>query len=219
MPNDEDIVIWSGGKINKININSLNISEIPFQASANIKITRAVEFETPVSVDNFDAKVIRHALSPNEKSIVFNALEHLYSMSLPNGKPKRLTTSNDFEFQPSFSPDENSIIYVTWNDENLGAIDWISTFGGSSSKLTTQKGIYRNPSYSHDGKHIVYRKEGGNNEQGRTHSKNIGLYIMKADGSTTKHISKEGEYAIFSKDNKRIVYQKGGQFFGALTKN
>ena len=42
---------------------------------------------------------------------------------------------------------------------------------------------------------------------------------MKADGSTTKHISKEGDYAIFSKDNKRIVYQKGGQFFGALTKN
>ena len=123
MPNDEDIVIWSGGKINKININSLNISEIPFQASANIKITRAVEFETPVSADNFDAKVIRHALSPNEKSILFNALEHLYSMSLPNGKPKLLTTSNDFEFQPSFSPDENSIIYVTWNDENLGAID------------------------------------------------------------------------------------------------
>lgn len=71
MPNNEDIVIWSGGKINRININSLEMVNIPFQAEATIKIAEALEFDTPVSPESFDVKVIRHAVtSPDEKVIV-----------------------------------------------------------------------------------------------------------------------------------------------------
>ncbi|WP_179320257.1 amidohydrolase family protein [Winogradskyella helgolandensis] len=219
MPNNEDIVIWSGGKINKININSLKVSDIPFQANSTIKIAKAVEFDTPVAPDTFDAKVIRHATtSPDGKTIVFNALGYLYTQKLPNGKAKRLTTGTDFEFEPTFSPDGNSITYVTWNDQNLGAIYSIPSTGGTSTKLTSEKGIYRNPSYSRNGKHIVYRKENGNNEQGRTFSKKPGLYLMNSDGTNTKFVTKEGEFPMFNADDTRIIYQNGGQFFGALTK-
>ncbi|WP_458626179.1 amidohydrolase family protein [Winogradskyella sp. PC D3.3] len=219
MPNNEDIVIWSGGKINKININSLNVSDIPFEANATIKIAKAVEFDTPVAPDTFDAKVIRHATtSPDGKSIVFNALGYMYTQKLPNGKAKRLTKGTDFEFEPSFSPDGNTITYVTWNDQNLGAIYSIPSTGGTATKLTSEKGIYRNPSYSHNGKHIVYRKEGGNNEQGRTFSKKPGLYLMNSDGTNTKFVTKEGDFPMFNADDTRIIYQNGGQFFGALTK-
>ncbi len=219
MPNNEDIIIWSGGKINKININSLKVTDIPFQVDATIKMAKAIEFDTPVSPDTFNAKVIRHATtSPDGKSVVFNALGYLYIQKMPNGKAKRLTTGTDFEFEPAFSPDGNTITYVTWNDETLGAIYSIPTNGGTPKKLSSKKGIYRNPSYSHNGSFIVYRKEGGNNEQGRTFTKKTGLYIMNANGSNPKRISKEGDYPIFNKDNTRVIYQKGGQFFGTLTK-
>jgi Tol biopolymer transport system component len=219
MPNDEDIVIWSGGKIKRININTLGVSEIPFQVDAKIKIAKAIEVNSPVAPDKFDAKVIRHAVtSPDGKSVVFNALGYLHIQELPNGKAKRLTTGIDFEFEPTFSPDGNRITYVTWNDQNLGAIHSVSVISGTSTKLSSEKGIYRNPSYSNNGKHIVYRKEGGNNEQGHTFSKKTGLYLMNADGSNAKRITKEGDYPIFNGDDTRIIYQKGGQFFGALTK-
>ena len=219
MPNNEDIVIWYGGKINKINIKSLEVSNIPFQANATIKIAKAIEFDTPVAPDTFDAKVIRHATtSPDGTSIVFNALGYLYSQKLPNGKATRLTTGTDFEFEPAFSSDGNTITYVTWNDKELGAIYSVSSSGGLPTKLTSEKGIYRNPSYSHSGKQIVYRKENGNNEQGLTFSKNTGLYLMNSDGTNTKLIEKEGDYPMFSSDDTRIIYQKGGQFFGDLTK-
>ncbi|WP_225034575.1 amidohydrolase family protein [Winogradskyella sp. SM1960] len=219
MPNNEDIIIWSGGKINKININSLQVSDIPFEAKATIKIAKAVEFDTPVAPDTFDAKVIRHATtSPDGKFIVFNALGYLYKQELPNGKAKRLTSGTDFEFEPTFSPDGNTITYVTWNDEELGAIFSVSANGGIGTKLTSEKGIYRNPSYSHNGKHIVYRKESGNNDQGRTFTKKPGLYTMNSDGSNTKFIIKEGDFPRFNADDTRIVYQNGGQFFGSLTK-
>lgn len=219
MPNNEDIVFWSGGKINKLNINTLNVTDIPFQVDATIKIAKAVEFDTPVASDNFDAKVIRHAVtSPDEKTIVFNALGYLWSQELPNGTPKRLTSGTDFEFEPTFSPDGKTVSFVTWNDTTLGAVQSVSVSGGAITKLTSEKGIYRNPSYSHDGKHIVYRKEGGNNEQGRIFTKNTGLYIMSSDGSNTKLVTQQGDYPIFNTTNDRIIYQNGGQFFGALTK-
>ncbi|OUS02595.1 amidohydrolase [Flavobacteriales bacterium 33_180_T64] len=219
MPNNEDIVIWSGGKINKININTLSVSDIPFQVDATIKIAKAIEFDTPVAPNTFDAKVIRHAVtSPDEKTIVFNALGYLYTHKLPSGKAKRLTSGTDFEFEPAFSPDGQSIIYVTWNDQNLGAIYSIPFEGGIPTKLSDKKGIYRNPSYSHNGKLITYRKEGGNNEQGRTHSKKTGIYVMNSNGSNHKLITKEGDYPKFNAEDTKIIYQKGGQFFGALTK-
>ena len=171
-PNDDSIVFWSGGKINKVNVNTLQVTNIPFEAGTNIKIAKAVEFDTPVAPNSFNSKVIRDVkTSPNGKSIVFNALGYLYTMQLPKGKPKRLTQGTDFEFEPSFSPDGSQIVYITWNDENLGNIFSVSANGGTPKKLNSQKGIYRNPSFSNNGSKIVYRKEGGNGDQGRTFSK------------------------------------------------
>jgi Tol biopolymer transport system component/imidazolonepropionase-like amidohydrolase len=219
MPNNEDIVIWSGGKINKININNLTVTDIPFQVNTTIKIAQTLEFDTPVSPEYFEVKIIRHAeTSPNGKTIVFNALGYLWTQNLPNGKPKRLTSGSDFEFEPTFSPDGKNITYVTWNDSDLGAIYSIPVNGGTPKKLTTDKGIYRNPSYSSKGDHIVFRKERGNTDQGTSFAKNSGLYTMNIDGSNLKFITKEGVFPNFYVDDTRIMYQKGGGIMGDLTK-
>jgi len=184
-----------------------------------MKIAKAVEFDTPVSPETFEAKVIRNAVtSPDGKTVVFNALGYLWAQKLPDGTPKRLTSGTDFEFEPAFSPSGNEIVYVTWNDENLGAIYKIPVKGGSRTKLSTQKGIYRNPSFSHNGKHIAYIKEESNNEQGRTFDKKPGIYTMNADGTQVKFITKDGDYPIYNADDSRIIYQTGGVFFGELTK-
>tara|TARA_R110002073_G_scaffold303032_1_gene470907 strand:+ start:3555 stop:6815 length:3261 start_codon:yes stop_codon:yes gene_type:complete len=218
-PNDDSIVFWSGGKINKVNVNTLQVTNIPFEVNTKIKIAKAVEFDTPVAPNSFNAKVIRDVkTSPDGKNIVFNALGYLYTMKLPNGKPKRLTQGTDFEFEPSYSPNGSQIVYITWNDENLGSIYSVSSKGGTVKKLNSKKGIYRNPSYSNNGSKIVYRKEGGNGDQGRTFAKKTGLYVMNVDGSNNKFLIGQGDYPIFSKDDKRIIFQSGGTFGGALTK-
>jgi len=218
-PNDDSIVFWSGGKINKVNVNTLQVTNIPFEVNTKIKIAKAVEFDTPVAPETFDAKVIRDAkTSPDGKSLVFNALGYLYTMPLPNGTPKRLTNGNDFEFEPSFSNDGSQIVYVTWNDENLGGIYSIASRGGAPTKVTSEKGIYRNPSFSNDGKKITYRKEGGNGDQGRTFDKNPGLYIMNSNGSNNQFLTRQGDLPIFTKDDKRVMFQNGGTFGGAIIK-
>ena len=219
MPNNKEIVFWAGGKIQKINTETLQVTTIPFQVDTKIKIAETHRVQHQVDADEFTAKVIRHVkTSPDGKRIVFSALGHLWTKTLPNGKPKRLTKSTDLEFEPAFSPDGKEIVYVTWDDGKLGAIHKIPATGGSSTKLTSVKGIYRFPSFSNDGKHIVYGKQGGSNDQGHTFTKEPGVYMMDSNGDNAKKLTGNGLTPTFSVDDKRIFFQTGGQFFGSLTK-
>ncbi|MGK7391646.1 MAG: amidohydrolase family protein [Candidatus Cyclobacteriaceae bacterium M2_1C_046] len=220
-PDDQHLVFWSGGKINKININSLEVAEIPFKVEAKIKIAQALKFKNAAGPDQINSKVIRGAVtSPDGKILVFNSMGHIYKKSLPNGKPQRITSGTEFEFEPAFSPDGNELVFVTWDDEKLGAVKKISLKGRKNEpiKLTAEKGIYRNPSFSPDGKEVVYLKESGNGHLGYTHGKEPGIYLMSSTGGTAKKVINGGDNPSFNKDGSRIFYQSGGYFFGSLTK-
>ncbi len=219
MPNDKEIIFWSGGKINRIDVNSLAVTNIPFTVDVNINLAETVHFNNKIETETFTPKMIRHAVtSPDGKYIVFSVLGHLYKKALPNGTPQRLTNSPDFEFEPTFSPNGNEIVYVTWNDRDKGGIQKISAKGGTPVKLTSEKGIYRTPSFSQNGTQIVYRKEKGNTDQGFTYTKNPGIYTMNANGSNVKFVVDKGEYPMFSKDGQRIFLQTGGTYFGDIEK-
>ncbi len=219
MPNNSELIFWSGGKINKIDVNTLFVSDVPFTVDVNIDLAETVHFNTSIETKSFTSKVIRHAVtSPNGKFLIFHALGYLWKKELPNGTPKRLTTGTDFEYEPAFSPNGNDIIFVSWNDLEKGALFKIPFTGGIPIKITSKKGIYRTPSYSHDGTKIVFRKERGNTDQGFTYTKNFGIYTMNASGENEQKVLNKGEYPIFSKDGKRIFLQTGGTYFGNLTK-
>ena len=50
MPNNKELVFWSGGKIQKIDINSLAITNIPFSVNVSIDIAQTVHFNTPIEL-------------------------------------------------------------------------------------------------------------------------------------------------------------------------
>ncbi|MAN58670.1 MAG: amidohydrolase [Flavobacteriaceae bacterium] len=219
MPNGNEIVFWSGGKIRRINTETLQTSEIPFEVDVTIPLAETVHFSTPIETNQFTPKVIRHATtSPNGNFVIFNALGFLWKKDLPSGSPQRLSNGTDFEFEPAISPDGNTIVYVSWNDNQKGAVYSIPSSGGTPVKLTNTKGIYRTPSFSPDGKTIVFRKEKGNTDQGFTYTKNPGIYTMDASGANETFLVDKGEYPTFNSDGKRIFLQTGGTYFGELTK-
>lgn len=215
MPGDKEIVIWADGKIKRVNVESLAITEIPFEADCSHRIYDALRFKQTAAPDSFVVKAIRQTVtSPDEKQIVFNAAGYLWRKTLPNGKPVRLTTGSDFEFEPSFSADGKSIVFVTWNDENYGAIQVIPAVGGKPRKITSEKAIYRTPRFSPDGKTIVYEKESGNDHQGFAHCVEPGVYVIPSIGGATKRIIKNGSNPFFSKEGNRIFYigyESGGR--------
>ncbi len=208
------IIIWANGKL--WNITTTNIGnepyyqafEIPFVVNAKHKIMDAVKFRQEVAPDKFNVKVIRNAsTSFDEKTIVFNAAGYLWKKSLPDGKPERVTNSTDLEFEPSFSPKNDEIVFTTWNDENMGSICKVNLKDKKVTKLTTQKGIYRNPRFSPDGNSIVYQKEEGNDHMGYAFSNNAGIYVIpnKANAIPVL-VTKEGFDACFI-GNEKIFFQ------------
>ncbi|QTE22054.1 amidohydrolase family protein [Polaribacter cellanae] len=219
LPNNKEIIFWSQGKINKINIDSKEVVNIPFEVNQDIKLAQTHHVKRKVFEPNFTSKMIKDVkTSPNGNMIIFTALGHIYKKELPNGAPIRLTTLLDFEAEPSFSPDGNSVIFVTWNDENLGAIYKVNIDGTGVTKLTSEKGIYRTPAYNNAETRITYRKENGNGDQGYDYTKKAGIYTAYLDGSGANKISDSGEFPMFSANDERVFFQTGGSFFGGLTK-
>ena len=220
MPNNKDIVLWAQGKINRINIDTKQITNIPFQVDQEIKLAKTHRVKRKVFETQFASKMVKDVkTSPDGNTIVFTALGHIYKKVLPEGTPTRITTLTDFEAEPSFSSDGNSVLFVTWNDEELGAIYKVNLDGSNLEKITNEKGIYRTPAFNSNNSKIVYRKESGNGDQGFDYTKKTGIYVANTDGSDAKRISKSGEFPMFSADDSRIFFQTGGAFFGGLTKN
>ncbi|MBA2328647.1 MAG: PD40 domain-containing protein [Flavisolibacter sp.] len=213
MPDNKSLVIWSHGKLNRIDITKPNSSTvIPFTAQVTHRIADAVRFKQNINQDQFNVNVIRQATtSPDGKWIVFNALGYLYKKQLPNGNPERVTNGKDFEFDPSFSPDGKTILYTTWNDADGGSI-YKTNFQGASRpvKVTSEKGIFRLPSFSPDGKTIAFYREGGNDVLGPAFTSQPGIYTISANGGTANFVSNRGIMPRFNKNSDRIFYQVGG---------
>src|SRR5688572_29857333 len=218
-PDDKQIVIWSNGKIWKIDVNGVNkATEISFTCDVKQRIYDAVRFQQNINPDKFTVNVIRQAVtSPDGKWLVFNAVGYLWKKELPAGKPQRITNGTDltyqqtgFEFEPSFSADGKTLLYTTWNDSAAGAIYKVNMQAVAKPiKISKAKAIYRQPSFSPDGKWIVFRKEGGNNVLGPAYTAKPGIYTIAADGTNENFVTASGDAPRFNKTGDRIYYQVG----------
>lgn len=219
-PDDKHIITWSKGKIIKIDISNTNkATEIPFTCNVKQRIYDVPRFQQELNPETFTAHVIRNATtSPDGKTLLFNAAGYLWKRSLPDGKPERLVSNSDapyrnagFESEPAFSADGKSILYVTWSDSLSGAIYKLPAQPNSKPvRLTAAKGIYRQPSFSPDGKWIVFRKEPGSNTMGSGFTAQPGIYTMNADGSNENFVTDRGDMPRFNSGSDRIYYQLGG---------
>lgn len=218
-PDDKEIIIWANGKINRINVGTKAINEIPFNVEVHQKIAETLRWENPVSGDSTEIKVLRQLVtSPDGNYCIFNALGNIWKYDFKNRRALRLTNSIDFEFEPSFSPDGKSLIYTTWNDEKMGSIMLLDLAANKSTILTTEKGIYRTPRFSPDGKRITFRKEDGNTNQGYVNTLKSGIYTMDLNTKKTEFVYAQGENPQFDREAKRIFFQTGGYLFGSLSK-
>jgi len=228
-PDDEEIIIWSNGKIIRINVSEPGIaSEIPFSCNVRQRIYEVPRYQQQMNDDMFTVHVLRHAVtSPDGKILVFNAAGYLYKKQLPDGKPERLVQTNDatyrnagFESEPSFSADGKAIVYVTWSDTETGAIYSLATVSKATPiKLTQGKGIYRQPSFSPDGKTILFRKEVGSDAMGPGYTAKPGIYTMMANGSNQQFVTERGDVPRFNSTGTRIFYQVGGGLSKSLVSN
>lgn len=207
-PDSKNIIFYAKGKIRNLDITTLNTLQIPFEATAQQSITEALHFPQKVYSDEFQVKMIRQlATSPDGKMVAFNAAGYIYTKTLPDGIPTRITNTPDFEYEPSFSADGKSLVYVDWTDELKASIYKYDLATKMVTKLTTEKGFYYSPKFSNKGDKVVFVKGGGNETLGFAYGKNTGIFIMPAIGGTPKRVQQDGIQPQFSTDDSKIYFQ------------
>jgi len=211
-PDNKKIVFWAGGKINKLDVRTKSVADIPFTIQTTKKVQEALRFAQPIEKDSFDVKMLRNVqVSPNGEKVIFEALGKLWIKKLPNGKPKRLTKDKSaFELYPQWSRDGKKIVYATWNDQNQGGIKVVSSRNGRGKTITTEPGKYVEPTFSPNGKTVVYRKVRGGSILPAKWSLDTGLYQAPTKGGENKLITKYGYMPQFGLNNDRIFYMNYG---------
>lgn len=208
-PDNGSIVFWAGGKIHRIDVASRAVSEIPFHVADTRRVQEAVRFPVEVAPDRFDVKMVRWAqTSPDGSKVVFEALGNLWIRDLRNGvagTPRRLTRQSDhFELYPSWSRDGRSIVYTTWNDQDLGTLRVIPVSGGEGRVISAQPGHYLEPQFSPDGQTIVYRTSSDGFLRTALWSREPGVYRTSVRGGQPTLITENGSSPQFGARNDRV---------------
>jgi Tol biopolymer transport system component len=157
-PDSKSLVASYGGKIHRIPIDGGAPQEIPFSADLRLELGPRLEFKYPVSDTTYGlATQIRDAVpSPDGKRLAFTALDRLYVMDYPNGKPRQLTTNNFTEAQPVWSKDGKYIVFVTWAPQG-GQLYRVATGGvAAPQQLSKMPALYQNPVFDNSGDRIVF---------------------------------------------------------------
>jgi Tol biopolymer transport system component len=156
IPDGKSLVISYGGKIRKVDIASAVAQVIPFAAHVSLDVGPSLRRSLKEETGPVRARLIQWPTqSPDGQRLVFSALGHIYVMNLSGGVPHRLTTGTEPEFQPYWSPDGNSIVYVTWTAR--GGHVWRTAAGGDAKpvQLTNDAAWYTSPVFTPDGKEVI----------------------------------------------------------------
>lgn len=217
MPDSSKIVYWTGGKFHTIDVADKSTSTIEISVDAKVQYADALRFDVDVAPDKFDVNMIRWSqMSPNGKTVLFQALGKLYVRDVKSGNIKRLTKQNDHdEFYPRFSNDGKKVVYTTWDDQDLGTVRIVSARGGKGKVITEQPGHYIEPSFSEDGEKVLFRKFTGGYLLNPKYSVEPGIYVADLEEDTVNKVTDGGYNAHFAGGDERVYFTEsaGGEAY------
>ncbi len=157
-PDSRSLIVNDGGKLRRVAVADGRATDIPFTADVRVPLGAlnrpAIREETgPVR-----ARIIQHPMqSPDGKRLVFSALGQIYVMALDGrGTPRRLTRDAIGEYEPSWSPDGRSIVYVRWTARDAGDLWRVEADGAAPPvRLSDNPAYYTNPVFTPDGATVI----------------------------------------------------------------
>ncbi len=100
-------------------------------------------------------------VSPDGKTVVFDLLGDLYTLPIGGGKATRITEGMAFDAQPRFSPDGESIVFIS--DRSGGDNVWTMRLDFTDTTQVTlgNNNLYLSPEWMPDGQNVVVSRSGG----------------------------------------------------------
>src|SRR5688572_22795470 len=204
-PDGRALVTSLEGKLWSIDGTTGRRSPIPYTAQVEQQLAELVRTEHRLEDSVLTVRQIRDPrLSPDNRRVVFSALDRLWIADLPDGPaggdsaprrilPRRLTSSDVGEFSPSWAPDGRSIVYVTWHDSLGGELVRIRPAAGATpERISATRAFYDKPVYSADGTRIVVgrgtrqTRVNWRDEQLRAQYRDVDLVWFPADCSAAR---------------------------------
>ncbi len=218
-PDGREVVTTAEGRLWRFDAHSGARAPLPFEAAVEQRLAETLRSPRRVDEGPVRARILRWPVeSPDGRTLVFSALGRLYTLDLPAGTPRRLTSGEDLEFAPAFAPDGQSLVYVTWNDAHGGHV-WRLPLGpqaGAAQRLTQTPGQYANPSFSRDGRRVVFIKGSGTTFRGGDLSDELWHEIQWVDaqggvaqlvtGTANRGQNRRMTRPVFSADGERVLF-------------
>ena len=214
LPDSRSIVFWADGHIKRIDIKSLEVSDIEFHVNDTREVYDAPRPKLFVAPSTFDSTMARNAeVSPDGSKVVYETAGYLYIKSLPDGEAKLLTrdSRDHFEYDPTWSRDGRRIAFITWDDKELANVHSVSASGGRSKRLSRTPGHYHSPRFSPDGDSIVYEAGDGGFLTSPNWSVETGVFIIAADGGAARRITTDGSNPHFGARSDRLYVTRRGE--------
>jgi Tol biopolymer transport system component/imidazolonepropionase-like amidohydrolase len=214
-PDSKHLIATWNGKLWKVPVENGTPTEIPMEAEVVQAFGPAVHFQYPIADSaTFIVKQIRDAVpSPDGRRLAYVALDRLYVMDWPNGTPRRLTSMDVGEYQPTWSPDGEHIVYTTWSNADGGHLYRVTAAGGNPQRLTSQPAAWSTPRYSPDGRRIVAVRSPARNFREQVGGGATDLVWVPATGGATTLIAPAGGLSAphFTRDSTRVYAYGGGR--------
>jgi len=176
---------------------------------------------------NYGVYTAEGVLSPDGKRIVFTSLKggdlDIYTMNVDGTDVKQLTNLPGYDGGPWWSPDGKQIVYRAYHPTDPAELKdyqdllkqrmirpnkmdlWIMNADGSNNhRITNLGGASFGPSWSHDGKRLIFSSNYKNPK-----SRNFDLYMVNLDGSGLEQITTNEEFdgfPMFSPDGTKIIW-------------
>jgi TolB protein len=93
--------------------------------------------------------------APDSNEVVYSMGGSLWRQKLDSGEAVELTHGDGYDYQPDWSPDGKSIVYVSYRRDAM-ELRLLDVASGKSSALTSAGGVNLEPRWSPDGKRIVF---------------------------------------------------------------
>ena len=185
-----------------------NIYKIDYEGSNEIQLTFDEEDNNNPWLSN-DGKYLIYETQTNINRYPSGGLMYDYSviniMDLNNGYIRTIADENEWCSQPSLSPDNQLIVFYTYNPDDGGCIV-LSDIEAKEMKKITEYGRDRNPMITPQGNKIIYLSD-------RDQKTNI--FIMDLDGNNKQQLT-DTEWNIhpaFSPDGSKILWESYRDIF------